>query len=1114
VSEFRNKLYDARDAKRTEVNEEITRFEKVETIKNNKRVPILTQQEIMDELILFLQKQPEYIAEGDKYKVKGEVKYRVSQSTTQAKMISDLQKKQDISPTQNISEKIRQARASIRQRLKGKMDAQSIKKELRNLIRRSLPAELYTKSEVMNLLKKIEIADSNNLENLMNEVTEFVVTKNVEALQKKIGDVLNGEYTKTENGIKKSKKISLAIKDRINSIKTSIANEKMTAEQIDEANDLLMKEYNELSEDPMITKEDVNRMVDIQVIMEMNNSMLMDNSDSSKVESLDMVNNILQELITLGKTQLADIIAEEKGRQNSQFEELYYDITGEKINLSDKNAKEKLDEAEIERDIKEKREQVKQRTKTFFKQIFRGLDAVFTSAEALDGLMNKISSLPSEMFGGKTQDIVTRRVDEATRKYKQRVMHGESLISGKLMELYGKNWKRKAIENSKKKYVVYKNKPEVDQAIAFHKASPNSETKKAMNEAIKKNEVYLTQNEMYYLYNQYKDPANAGSFKAKYGKSYKTVMEQITNGLEEEVREFADWQVDYLFPSLYEHYNEAYKAQYGTNMPMNAYYAGRIYRKGVDAETIDLLAKETVYNTAVGAASTKSRTNNNIPIRDMDGTDALVTYLHDMEHFSSHSGIIKDINRLFTNQYIKDAVVKIHGKPTMSLITNSIKTIANRGDKDSLMNSMVNSMNNVFILSRLAISPVVMIKQLTSFFTYANDIGVGNWIKYSAKNTTELRSIYKEVRDNSVYMQDRGNESIMRAIETYSEGSMRSFVPSPTKTFMVNMLMWTTTFGDKTAIYMGGLANYSYYKDKALKAGKTEQQAIEEAVVKFEEDTKHTQQSPDRQDKDLFQTSHPLLRASNMFLTTPKQYLRKEIQAVRSLSRKLKAWDKNAGSGTVGQNIRTLVVYHVVMPVLFQYVGSAFSGLLRPTRDDDDDDLLRAAIIGNLNALFVIGEVFSAIGDYFTDKPWAGESVKSVAILQMASSLVQKAKRADAAKSEEKKAELWKKFYLELATLSGAPAPAIDKFINNYSRLNEGDLGEAILRILNYSDYQIKGAGGGSKKETSTKTIDEINTDYHKQLEREEKAKNKKDKEIESFNGGGFNSGGFKKEGF
>ena len=139
----------------------------------------------------------------------------------------------------------------------------------------------------------------------------------------------------------------------------------------------------------------------------------------------------------------------------------------------------------------------------------------------------------------------------------------------------------------------------------------------------------------------------------------------------------------------------------------------------------------------------------------------------------------------------------------------------------------------------------------------------------------------------------------MKAIESYNENAMQEFVPKPTKDFLVNVAMYMVKFGDRSAIFLGGTPNYMYYKDQALKQGKTEQEAIEIAVRKFERDTKRTQQSADLQDKDLFQTSNPLVRAFNMFMTTPKQYLRKEIQAVRALSRKLKAFDKDAGKGSI-----------------------------------------------------------------------------------------------------------------------------------------------------------------------------------------------------------------------
>lgn len=71
--------------------------------------------------------------------------------------------------------------------------------------------------------------------------------------------------------------------------------------------------------------------------------------------------------------------------------------------------------------------------------------------------------------------------------------------------------------------------------------------------------------------------------------------------------------------------------------------------------------------------------------------------------------------------------------------------------------------------------------------------------------------------------------------------------------------MFTTKFGDRTAIMMGGMPNYIYYKADFKKKNPkaTEQEAIDYAIIKFERDTKRTQQSGDLQDKDIFQTANP-----------------------------------------------------------------------------------------------------------------------------------------------------------------------------------------------------------------------------------------------------------------
>jgi len=394
----------------------------------------------------------------------------------------------------------------------------------------------------------------------------------------------------------------------------------------------------------------------------------------------------------------------------------------------------------------------------------------------------------------------------------------------------------------------------------------------------------------------------------------------------------------------------------------------------------------------------------------------------------------------------------------MKFIDAMIEKIANKGGKQEFGDEFVNALNSTFVTSRIGLSPVVMIKQLLSIPTYANDIGIRNWTKYSAKNATQLAKTWKEVRDNSVYMQDRRNDSILRTIETYKDSDMVEFVPNPTKRWLVDFLMYTTKFGDRTAIMLGGMPNYLYYKDQELKKGKTEQQAIDIAIKKFERDTKRTQQSADLQDKDYFQTKGAITRALNMFLTTPKQYLRKEIQAVRNLGRMMSKSDK-AGKGTAWQNLRTLGMYHFFLPVLFQYVTLGLPGILREWRDDEDDkDLWRAAILGNLNALFLYGEIFAAAGDLLTGKPWAGEQTRTVGLIQSSMNVIKKLKKAMTIQDEDKKEKAQKDAILELVNMTGAPASTVDRMIQNYKEIGtDNDLGKDIMRVLNYSKYQIEG---------------------------------------------------------
>ena len=337
--------------------DKVSRFRAKEVRNNNKRKNKISEQEIVDKTIEFMEAQPEFNAEGDTYTVgskkKGTqvTKTKKSPSSQQIEMLSDLQQsvattvegRAGVRPTKNVQEKIRKARLMLTQRKKGARDVSSVKTELRNFIRKSLPKYLYTKKEVVDLIKKVSLATQENIDNLFQEVTEFVTSKNNQALEKAIANILGGKYEKVESGRLKGVKVDLETKERIDGINKQLANEEMSPEEIMEDNAKFNERINELQKNSDLTEQELKSIIDMQIVIEYNNSLLMDNRDMNKTASLDFVNNALSEIITDGRSALKEELQEAAQKYRDQRAEIYEDITGNKVDMDAENVKDVLD---------------------------------------------------------------------------------------------------------------------------------------------------------------------------------------------------------------------------------------------------------------------------------------------------------------------------------------------------------------------------------------------------------------------------------------------------------------------------------------------------------------------------------------------------------------------------------------------------------------------------------------------------------------------------------------------------------------------------------------------------------------------------------------------------
>ena len=1052
--------------------------------KNNKRKEDdrLSEREIMDQTIEFLEKQPAYIAEGGK---------RKAETDQQTQMIIEMQKALGVNPTKGMNTRIREMRQKMVERRRGGMDLQAVKRDLRNFIRQALPTvkgSTYSKSELMTLLGKVAKADKKNIANLMDEVVDIVTKRQVKALDAKIESILNGKYEVVQSGRLKGVKIDVETRQRLEAIQAAVTDEAMTAEGVVAANLTLNEEFNALNEKADQTDADRNKMVDLMTIMSINNSKLMEDVDIDKLESLSTAEELLLGIVGEGKQTLKDQMRVDHDRYTSHLVRVYKTVTGETIDPSNPDVMQDAKEALMDQKNRKESRAAEKGLKKYLRKIIEKVSSFKKSSESVEGLMEIIAEAPGEILGGDARKIVYEGLNAGTRVYKKRMMEATKVIQDKVKEIYGKGWRKQSRENSVRKNTgVYRTggKEAIARAQAKYDAKPTKLNKRNLAKVQASKLINLSPNEIAQQWQQYQDPANLPSFANEenlyFGEDHARIMAELVEsigGEDGKILEMAKWQVEEFYPSMYPHLNEAYKKIYRTNMPWNAHYAGRIKREGVESQGLDLLGRKESFNTQVGAASTKVRIKNSKPIQPMDMMGAMVTYTTDMEWFGAMGPTIRDIDKLFSNPLMREAIENVAGESTMRLIDHHMKNIAARGVNTERGQDMVNTMNNMFATTRLGFSPNIAIKQLTSIPTYALDIGVGNYAYHAVKNKTEFLKVFNEIRNNSVYLQDRVSSDIRQVTESYSGKQDIDFVPKSASSWFTNTMMGFIKAGDITAIYLGGMPNYSFYKAEYMKANPnaTEQQAIDHAVVKFESDTKSTQQSMDLQDKDFYQTSGAFARSLNLFKTSQKQYLRKEFSGLRNMRRGFR--DKNWGQA--GKGAVKFATFHAMMPVLFQFIASGLPGLMSDWDEEDGEDILRAAVIGNLNALFIVGDIIKGASDAIAQKPWA-DRVGTIPAYEFFGEIFGEYGKYATLKDPEKKQEAFMKMMTrigELVTLGKIPMYNLRRMFMNLEKAGEAkDEREVALRLLNYSDYAIEGPKSGSKKTTKRKTTKEKEND-------------------------------------
>jgi hypothetical protein len=653
-------------------------------------------------------------------------------------------------------------------------------------------------------------------------------------------------------------------------------------------------------------------------------------SDSNKyeLEALEGIKRDLMQVIRTGKKKVA------AAKMLKQAALVEFDDNSFGVLTGQGRKPVKLDEKLIANDLPTKFE----RLKSWFSW---PMSASYRSQ--LDWLsVNDKESLPghsylSEVLGGSV--VAGRRNNERDDK----MIYGE-IVDG-YKEVFGtksnRALARKMVDYTKKIHKIkYKNI-----------AGTGEEIKLTIDQAVKK-------------YQEFQDPkldrSNEAGGYMRDGELTE-LGQKIVDLLTPEDKAMGDWIIKYNVERLYPFYNPSFQQFNGVDLPFNEKYSTIYVELGNEKSgNADDLLGSIKYMPGTRNGSLITRIQHDKPLRiDIGATEALQAYVHKMNYWKNWTESIQLLKRFTYNKKNQLAIKQnfLNGDMHIRVLKDHIDYFTNKPTDVWKTHSVLGTLKNNFLIAALALKLPVGIKQISAMPAFAEYIPWHLIPKYG------IKSFYD-------WAGDKGNIAVGKKIwdgcglsERYQFGwdnvitdiMARNLKTIDNRKDWRHTLMFPTKYGDMASVFMGAIPVYRYQYDKALKeyGPGGEKMAEIKALDITDEAITSTQQSGHPEDLSVVQRSGDFFKALTMFMSAPMQYHRKVSAALRN-------W--GAGRGSVKEHIKTLAVYHVLLPGLFQWMSNGFKW--------DWEDEIWAGVLGNFNNLLAAGDIIEGIENTVRGDSW------------------------------------------------------------------------------------------------------------------------------------------------
>ena len=546
-------------------------------------------------------------------------------------------------------------------------------------------------------------------------------------------------------------------------------------------------------------------------------------------------------------------------------------------------------------------------------------------------------------------------------------------------------------------------------------------------------ELIFTKDELIKKWMELQDESLRESFE-KGNKYTSEIISAIEKNVTDKDKAFARAQFA-MYKEQWKRLNPLYRKFFGVDLTFSEFYSP-IAREGyrVDAtKGLNQLIEDTSFRVGITAKSLKARVKNFLPLKTRSSIYALDNHMKETNYFMAWAEKIREMEAVFKDSQVKEAINQEFPTSVYSAIVTKIEHLANKGNINALKYPGIDFLRKGFTVGRLMLKPALTIKQFVSTVAYYEKVGIADFVTGAVDFWFHPIKNYKTLQKESIFIRTRG-AGMERDIKAATEAGLTD--KFFTAKSITNLLLLNNRLGDKGAIVWGSWI---------LRRSRLNQNVNLDAIIsEYEEFSANTQQSADISRLSEVQLGGSIERLFTMFKTSQRQYLAKELNAVRSLFQK---------GGTSAKNItkvaKTMLIYHVLLPVMFQFIANGGGW-----DEDDQKEYLRAGLLGSLNGLFIFGDAIDSIL-----RKALGLRVFNleVPILSVTTSVKRALGKID-----------WDDILLEdvleaLSSLSEAgdsfylPVSTVKNFAAGVADVQDGNVRKGILEMLGWSKYILEG---------------------------------------------------------